>query len=52
MLFSILAALENFAGGRHREDDIALAVLRRLKSSEMDSERDGWEGNGSEGYVG
>jgi len=51
MLFSILAALETFVGRRHREDDIALAVLRRLDSSEMDWQRDGSEGNGSERYA-
>lgn len=51
MLFSILAALETFAGRWHREDDIALAVVRRLDSSEMDSERDASEGNGSERYA-
>ena len=51
MLFSTLAALETFAGRWHREDDIALAVLRRLDSSEMDSERDGSEGNGSERHA-
>jgi len=51
MLFSILAALETFAGQGHREDDIALAVLRRLDSLEMDSERDGPERNGSEPYA-
>ena len=54
MLFSILAALENFVGRGHREDAISLAVLRRLDSSEMDWERDGSERNernGSERYV-
>ena len=30
MLFSVLAAVENFAGNQHREDDIALIMLRRL----------------------
>jgi sigma-B regulation protein RsbU (phosphoserine phosphatase) len=34
MLFSVLAAVENFAGRRHREDDIALMVLHRLGSCE------------------
>jgi len=29
MLFSVLASAENFLGSRHREDDIALLVLRR-----------------------
>jgi sigma-B regulation protein RsbU (phosphoserine phosphatase) len=29
MLFSVLAAVENFAGNGHREDDIALLVLHR-----------------------
>jgi sigma-B regulation protein RsbU (phosphoserine phosphatase) len=51
MLFSILAALETFAGRWHREDDIALAVLRRLNRSETDSEQHGSEGNGSERYA-
>jgi sigma-B regulation protein RsbU (phosphoserine phosphatase) len=32
MLFSVLAAVENFAGSQHREDDIALVVLRRFSS--------------------
>lgn len=31
-LFSVLAAVENFAGNGHREDDIALLVLHRLDS--------------------
>jgi len=40
MLFSVLAAVENFAGNGHREDDIALLVLHRLGSCETDrSER-------------
>lgn len=30
MLFSLLAAVENFAGRRHREDDVALMVLHRF----------------------
>ena len=47
MLFSILAALETFAGRQHREDDIALAVLRLFDSSQSD----GSEGNGSERYA-
>ena len=42
MLFSVLASVENFAGTRHREDDIALMILRRLGDCEMDMpERDG-----------
>ena len=36
MLFSVLAAVENFAGNGHREDDIALLVLHRLDSCETD----------------
>jgi len=28
-LFSLLAAIENFAGKQHREDDVALLVLHR-----------------------
>ena len=32
MLFSILAAVQNFLGTRPREDDIALMVVRRLNS--------------------
>ncbi|MBO0910346.1 MAG: SpoIIE family protein phosphatase [Acidobacteria bacterium] len=51
MLFSILAALETFAGPWRREDDIALAVLRRLDSLEMDRERLGLEGRGPERYA-
>ena len=40
MLFSVLAAVENFAGNGHREDDIALLVLHRLGGCEIDlSER-------------
>ena len=30
MLFSLLAAIENFAGRQHREDDVALLVLHRF----------------------
>jgi sigma-B regulation protein RsbU (phosphoserine phosphatase) len=42
MLFSVLASVENFAGSRHREDDIALIILRRLNDCELDmSERGG-----------
>ena len=37
MLFSVLASVENFAGTRDREDDIALMVLRRLSNCEMDA---------------
>jgi serine phosphatase RsbU (regulator of sigma subunit) len=33
MLFSVLAAVENFAGSQHREDDIALIMLRRFSRS-------------------
>jgi serine phosphatase RsbU (regulator of sigma subunit) len=36
MLFSVLAAVENFAGSRRREDDVALVVLRRFASGKMD----------------
>ena len=36
MLFSILTAIENFAGRLHREDDIAVAVLHRFSSCKMD----------------
>jgi sigma-B regulation protein RsbU (phosphoserine phosphatase) len=32
MLFSVLAAVENFAGSQHREDDVALVVLHRFSS--------------------
>ena len=35
-LFSVLAAVENFAGNGHRHDDIALLVLHRLASCETD----------------
>ena len=30
MLFSVLAAVENFAGSERREDDVALVVLHRF----------------------
>lgn len=44
MLFSVLAAIENFAGSRHREDDIALMILRRLSDCEIDMpEQNGFE---------
>jgi hypothetical protein len=36
MLFSVLAAVENFAGCQRREDDIALAVLHRFRSCKID----------------
>ena len=36
MLFSVLAAAETFVGRQHREDDIALLVLRRLGNSEIE----------------
>jgi serine phosphatase RsbU (regulator of sigma subunit) len=36
MLFSVLAEVENFVGNQHREDDIALIVLRRLGTCKMD----------------
>jgi sigma-B regulation protein RsbU (phosphoserine phosphatase) len=36
MLFSVLAAVENFVGSRHRDDDIALMVLNRLGNCEID----------------
>jgi serine phosphatase RsbU (regulator of sigma subunit) len=36
MLFSVLATAENFVGRRHREDDIALLVLRRHGNSESE----------------
>src|SRR5262249_53114439 len=40
MLFSVLASVENFAGSQHREDDIALMILRH--DCETDArERDG-----------
>jgi sigma-B regulation protein RsbU (phosphoserine phosphatase) len=32
MLFSVLAAVENFSGRQRREDDVALAVLHRFGS--------------------
>ena len=32
MLFSLLAAIENFAGRQHREDDVALLVLHRFSA--------------------
>jgi serine phosphatase RsbU (regulator of sigma subunit) len=35
-LFSVLAAVENFVGNGHREDDIALLVLDRLDSCATD----------------
>jgi serine phosphatase RsbU (regulator of sigma subunit) len=39
-LFSVLAAVENYTGDGHREDDISLMVLRRLDVCELDrSER-------------
>jgi serine phosphatase RsbU (regulator of sigma subunit) len=47
MLFSLLANVENFAGSRHREDDIALMILRRLSACEMNAP----ERNGSERYA-
>jgi len=36
MLFSLLAEVENFVGSEHREDDMALIVLRRLGSCKTD----------------
>lgn len=36
MLFSVLARAENFVGRRHREDDIALMVLRRHGNRELE----------------
>jgi sigma-B regulation protein RsbU (phosphoserine phosphatase) len=36
MLFSVLAEVENFVGSEHREDDMALIVLRRLGSCKID----------------
>jgi serine phosphatase RsbU (regulator of sigma subunit) len=36
MLFSILTAIENFAGRQHREDDIAVTVLHRFSSCKLD----------------
>ena len=42
MLFSVLASVENFAGSGHRDDDIALMILRRPSDGEMEiPERDG-----------
>ena len=38
-LFSVLAAVETFAGNGHREDDIALLVLHRLGSCETSIEK-------------
>jgi serine phosphatase RsbU (regulator of sigma subunit) len=35
MLFSMLAAVENFAGSQHREDDVALMVLHRIGSRKI-----------------
>jgi serine phosphatase RsbU (regulator of sigma subunit) len=36
MLFSVLASIENFSGRQRREDDVALAVLHRFRSCEID----------------
>ena len=36
MLFSVLAAVEDFAGNLHREDDVALVVLHRFGSCKND----------------
>jgi len=36
MLFSVLAAVENFAGRQRREDDVALIVLHRFSSCQID----------------
>ncbi len=36
MLFSLLAAVEDFAGSQGREDDVALVVLHRFDSCKMD----------------
>jgi serine phosphatase RsbU (regulator of sigma subunit) len=36
MLFSVLTAIENFAGRQHREDDVAVTVLHRFSSCKMD----------------
>jgi hypothetical protein len=36
MLFSVLAAVENFAGIQRREDDVALMVLHRFGSCRND----------------
>lgn len=42
MLFSVLASVESFVGSGHREDDIAVMILRRLSDREMDiPKRDG-----------
>ena len=35
MLFSLLAAVENFAGRGHREDDVAVAVLHRFHDGKI-----------------
>jgi serine phosphatase RsbU (regulator of sigma subunit) len=35
MLFSVLAAVENFAGSQRREDDVALMVLHRFGSCQI-----------------
>ncbi len=44
MLFSVLAGVETFAGSRHREDDIALMILRRSRDCEVYApERNGLE---------
>lgn len=44
MLFSFLASVENFAGSRNRDDDIALMILRRFNECEMDAPgRNEWE---------
>ena len=36
VLFSVLAAVENFAGKQHREDDIALVALHRFNTRRID----------------
>jgi serine phosphatase RsbU (regulator of sigma subunit) len=36
MLFSVLAAVENFAGSQRREDDVALMVLHRFSGGKID----------------
>ena len=36
VLFSVLAAVENFAGKQHREDDIALIALHRFRTCRID----------------
>jgi serine phosphatase RsbU (regulator of sigma subunit) len=36
MLFSLLTAVENFAGRQRREDDIAVTVLYRVSNCKMD----------------